>query len=227
MSGGQELNRVGKQDRCQWTCCRQTDAVVRTASVQLVQEPRPIQGSSISSTQSLPLISCSAQEGPQRMRIFGRKQAGSCAAAKGSICFIELPGKAHLFEETCTAMTHCIKGGGAGLVLWKTEKTSEADAFYSIPATQLDCGPKCKCWADLKASLGCSSMGSCSSKALPGVIISSQYAAALKAAGAGKGDVKASVAAYEYPYKYFDGTSMAAVSARGGNLLPSSSGWFL
>jgi hypothetical protein len=60
-------------------------------------------------------------------------------------------------------------------------------------------------------------MGSCSSKALPGVIISSRYAAALKAAGAGKGDVKASVAVYEYPYKYFDGTSMAAVSVATGS----------
>lgn len=177
-----------------------------------LQEPRPIQGGRIGSTQSLPLVSCplKKEEAPPRVRLFApRKQdptIAACPAAKGAICFVELPGKAHLFEETCAAMTMCLKSGGAGLAIWKPEAGAEADAYYSIPGTQLDCGPKCKCWADLKTALGCSDMQGCSAKVLPGVIMSPKHVAALKAAGAGKGDaVKAAVTAYEYNYKYFDG----------------------
>ena len=180
-----------------------------------LQEPRPIQGGRIDTTQSLPLVSCplkEQQQQPPRLRLFGpRKQdptISTCPAAKGSICFVELPGRSHLFDETCAAMTMCIKSGGAGLVVYKPEAGADAsaDAYYSIPGTQLDCGPKCKCWAELKAALGCGDMHSCSAKVLPGVITSPKHVAALKAAGAGQGDtVKATVTAYEYNYKYFDG----------------------
>lgn len=174
------------------------------------QEPRPIQGGRIGATQSLPLISCPLKEEQPapRLRLFNRRQeaVGTCPAAKGAICYVELPGRAHLFEETCAAMTMCIRSGGAGLAVWKPESNAEADALYSIPGTQLDCGPKCKCWADLKAALGCGDMHSCSFKVLPGVILSAKHVAALKAAGAGSGNaVKATVTAYEYNYKYFDG----------------------
>lgn len=190
----------------------------------LLQEPRPIQGSPISMTQSLPLVSCSVKPNTEWRLIGGSNQEAqnpsTCPAAKGAICFVQLPGQLnHLYEETCTAMAMCIKSGGAGLAVWKPEKGALADPFYSIPATQLDCGPKCRCWKDLQALLECSDMESCSSKALPGVIISPQHAAALKAAGAGKGAVKGSVGAFEYAYKYFDGTSMAAPHVSGAAAL--------
>lgn len=155
--------------------------------------------------------------------MFGKKQevaASTCAGAKDALCFIELPGKGHLFEEVCAAMAKCVRSGGAGLVAWQHQKPADVDAFYSIPASQLDCGPTCKCWTDLKASLGCQDLDSCSSKAPPGILISPKHAASLAAAGAGKGDaVKARVTNFEYNYKYFDGTSMAAPHVTGAAAL--------
>jgi hypothetical protein len=165
------------------------------------------------------MVACSIKD-DMRPRLFGRPQEPpSCPDAQGAICLTQLPGKAHIFEETCVAMAKCVRSGGKGLVVVKLEKDAGPGVFYSIPAVQLNCGPKCRCWSELQALLGCSDMASCSSKAPPGIIIAPNHAAALVAVGGGKGDMKGAVAVYEYNYKYLDGTSMAAPHVSGAAAL--------
>ncbi|KAI8470356.1 MAG: peptidase S8/S53 domain-containing protein [Monoraphidium minutum] len=81
-----------------------------------------------------------------------------------------------------------------------------------LPGARLNCGLRCECWVALQGRLAGGK------KLLPGVFVGKRQALdmlnALKAAGGGS--LAANVTAYDYPYRHYDGTSMAAPHVAGG-----------
>lgn len=174
-------------------------------------------------------------------------QQPGCKGVTGAVCLIELPGDMDWFKETCLAMLQCLRGGGKGLVLWRRDQLMEslyssADASdyqdqYDVQdeyllGTRVDCGTSCACWTELKRLVACSSTEDCVQKIPPGIVVSSKHARALTAAASSKmsavsssggngvnSSLRVNITNFEYPYRHFDGTSMAAPHVSGAAAL--------
>jgi hypothetical protein len=80
-----------------------------------------------------------------------------------------------------------------------------------LPGARLDCGTGCACWAALKGRAAKGGPG-----LPPGVVIGRREAYdLLEALNGGSGGLKGNVTVYDFPYRHYDGTSMAAPHVSG------------
>lgn len=205
------------------------------------REPRPIRGSRLGSSGMLPLVSCTAGGGagtpavaaplpsqaqaptpsaspPPRPSPSLVAATASCTSPPGGgVCIVQLPGAAAWGVEACTAMLACVRGGGRGLVVYRAPPAAGSDDVAALngfsqyadvlPPTQLDCGPACaSCSTALAAALR-------GAQPPPGVVASPALGTALAALASAGG--AANVTVYEYAYRHWDGTSMAAPAVSG------------
>eukprot|EP00775_Hariotina_reticulata_P013547 gene13547-13674_t len=206
------------------------------------REPRPIMGTQVGSTGLRKLVLCNISA-DVRAAAFGRQEppqqpaGGLCAGAQNAVCLVELPGNIDWYYETCLAMIKCVKSGGKGLIVWREDKLLSGMFLEPDPldlggsvdefllGTQINCGTKCPCWGQLRKALDCE-QGECNQKAPPGIVVSAKHANALlkvsKAAQARTSQQQQSadpllvdVTVYEYNYRHYDGTSMAAPHVSG------------
>jgi hypothetical protein len=158
------------------------------------REPRAVQGTSVGSSGMLRVAACDVA-GDIKTAVFYRppeQQAQQppvqpCAGVKDAVCLVQLPGIIDWYHETCLAMLRCVRGGGKGLILWRNDTiasggfgdTSDDYAGYEadeyLLGTQVNCGTRCACWADLRRQLSCSD-GNCGGKAPPGIVVSATHA---------------------------------------------------
>jgi hypothetical protein len=158
------------------------------------REPRAVQGTSVGSSGILRIAACDVT-GDIKTAAFYKppeQQAQQppvqpCAGVQDAVCLVQLPGVIDWYHETCLAMLRCVRGGGKGLILWRNDTLAsgsvggvsddyagfEADEY--LLGTQVNCGTRCACWADLRRQLGCSD-GSCGSKTPPGIVVSTTHA---------------------------------------------------
>eukprot|EP00878_Enallax_costatus_P019914 GHUV01021027.1.p1 GENE.GHUV01021027.1~~GHUV01021027.1.p1 ORF type:complete len:380 (+),score=60.83 GHUV01021027.1:465-1604(+) len=171
-------------------------------------------------------------------------QQPGCKGVTGAVCLTQLPGNVDWYKETCLAVLNCVRGGGKGLVMWRDDQLmdslfssrgSDYQDEYSQPdefllGTQVNCGLNCPCWGELRKLLACDDSDACAKKAPPAIVVSSKHAAALYAAVAGSSNssgvvdarsssLRVNVTNYEYPYRHYDGTSMAAPHVSGAAAL--------
>lgn len=172
-------------------------------------------------------------------------QQPGCKGVSGAVCLTRLPGEVDWYKETCLAMLNCMRGGGKGVVMWRKDQLM--DGIFSsrgsdyqdgnvqpdelLLGTQVNCGSNCPCWGELRKLLSCDDSDACAKKMAPAIIVSSQHAQALYAAVApskttssGVVDSRSSllrvnVTNYDYPYRHYDGTSMAAPHVSGAAAL--------
>lgn len=180
----------------------------------------------------------------QEQRAAAAAADAKCVGAEDAVCLVELPGSIELYHETCIAMTKCVRSGGKGLIVWRDDAMlaslftpdpgwdvasgGDSDSEPQLLGTQVNCGTKCACWDGLSQLLGCKDYA-CSGRVPPGVVVSAKHASALVDAAAvqlsvvGDGDgsqrLLVDISNYEYPYRYYDGTSMAAPHVSGAAAL--------
>ena len=113
-------------------------------------------------------------------------------------------------------------GGGGGGGGWGA---GEFDREI-LPGARLNCGARCACWAALqkRAAAAGGGAGGAGGGLLPGVFIGKRHALDLLNAAArlgpgaagGGGGARANVTVFRWPYRHYDGTSMAAPHVAGG-----------
>jgi hypothetical protein len=158
------------------------------------REPRAVQGTSVGSSGMLRIAACDVA-GDIKAAAFYRppeQQAQQppvqpCAGVKDAVCLVQLPGIIDWYHETCLAMLRCVRGGGKGLILWRNDTIAsggfgDASDDYAgfevdeyLLGTQVNCGTRCACWADLRRQLSCSD-GNCGGKTPPGIVVSATHA---------------------------------------------------
>ncbi|KAF6263172.1 peptidase S8/S53 domain-containing protein [Scenedesmus sp. NREL 46B-D3] len=204
------------------------------------KEPRAVQGTRLGSSGMVRIAACDVAADIKATAFYRPPQQQAlqppvqpCAGAKGAVCVVQLPGIIDWYHETCVAMLRCAKGGGKGLILWRNDTVasgfaggdSEFSSLYEgydvdeyLLGTQVNCGTRCACWADLRQQLGCSG-GDCSSRTPPGIVVSAAHAQALERANATSPELRVNITTYEYNFRHYDGTSMAAPHVAGAAAL--------
>jgi hypothetical protein len=165
------------------------------------REPRAVQGTRIGSSGMLPIAACSVASEIKAAAFYRPPEQQAlqpavppCAGVKDAVCVVQLPGIIDWYHETCLAMLRCVRGGGKGLILWRNDTIASSAAGITagggsddasvyagyepdeyLLGTQINCGTRCACWADLRKQLGCLD-GNCGSKTPPGIVVSARHA---------------------------------------------------
>lgn len=146
-----------------------------------------------------------------------RQQQQQAAASKGAA------GRAG------SAAVQVQRGQQAGVGPWDASYDTGGPPYYGgepdvggaddynreiLPGPRLNCGIKCDCWTELQKRT------KSNKKILPAIVIGKRQAydilEGVKAAGGRAGALRGNVTVYNYPYRHYDGTSMAAPHVAGG-----------
>jgi subtilisin family serine protease len=149
------------------------------------------------------------------------KAARGCPGVSGKLCLAELPSQVDDYTEVCLAHLACLKGNATGILVYARngdDPMFNLDGKEVLPRLQANCGTRCACWGVLSELLG--------GKALPlAAVIGAGQGRALAAQladdatpGPGSprpGPLTATLSVFSYPYRHFDGTSMATPHVTG------------